>query len=485
MDYLSLTFLVFLLAFLAVYYMLKPVYRYIAVFVGSYIFYGFANPKMLLVLAGITIVSYVGGLVIHKTASHKAFTGFFFAEILVLLVFKYTNFTIENINLLSEKTGLGRVLNINWDIALPIGLSFMVFQACTYLSDVYRKNLKPERNLIRYGAFVAFFPTVLSGPIQKARNLLPQIKKPKPFNFTKAREGTILFIWGAFEKIMVANKLSLISNTVLGDHANRSSAEILVGAVCFSLYIYADFSSYSDMARGVSRILGIDVGKNFNNPYLSQSTAEFWNRWHISLNEWFVENVYIPLGGNRKGTIRKYLNMMVVFFISGLWHGAYWHFVAWGVLNGIFAVIGQIIKPFKQKAYKLAGLSEKAESIVLIRRLIVFYLITLTWVFFTANIPDACSICRKLIFFDYLSVFNPDLLTIAGSAVSTFMTAVATLVFCKVQIGRQDEEKISRVYCSQPFLLQCLPAAIMICICIFGACATDASVDTQFLYFQF
>lgn len=485
MDYLSFIFLAFLLVFMTVYYALRPRYRYIVIFAGSYFFYGFANPKMLLVLAGVTFVSYLGGLVIQRTGSRKAFTAFFVLEILVLLVFKYTNFTIENINLLSEKIGLGRIVNINWDIALPIGLSFMVFQACTYLSDVYRNNIPAEKNFIRYGAFVAFFPTVLSGPIQKARFLLPQIKKPEPFNFTKAREGTLLFLWGAFEKIMVANKLSLISNSVLGDYANRSSAEILIGAVSFSLYIYADFSSYSDMARGVSRILGIDVGKNFNNPYLSQTTAEFWNRWHISLNEWFIENVYIPLGGNRKGTIRKYCNMMIVFFISGLWHGAYWHFVAWGVLNGIFAVIGQIIKPLKRNAYKRAGVNEKAESIVLIRRLIVFFLITLTWVFFNANIVDACAICQRLILFDFLSVFDPDLLAIAGTTVATFVTAAATLVFFRVQISRQDEEKISRVYCSQPFLLQCLPAAIMVCICIFGACATDASVDTQFLYFQF
>lgn len=249
--------------------------------------------------------------------------------------------------------------------------------------------------------------------------------------------------------------------------------------------IYADFSSYSDMARGISMILGIDIGKNFNNPYLSQSTAEFWNRWHISLNEWFIENVYIPLGGNRKGITRKYINMLIVFLISGLWHGAHWHFVVWGVLNGVLAIIGLILKPARNYVYEKLNVDESVESIVAIKRIIVFYLITLTWIFFTSGIMDSIGIWKKILLFNYLSIFNSNLLNIAGTAVGTFVTMITTIIFCKIQIKRQHENLLYEKYEKQPFFMQSLIVAIAICICIFGASVTSANVNTQFLYFQF
>ena len=468
-----------------IYYLVKPKYRYIVIFIGSYVFYGFANPMMLLTLIGVTVVSYIGGHLLGKKRKRWLFAVFFALEIIVLAVFKYTEFVIFNINELSQKLLSHALIGVNWDIVLPVGLSFMVFQACTYLSDVYRKGMVPEKNIIKYATFVAFFPTVLSGPIQKARNLLPQISNPLPFDYDQAKQGTLLFVWGAFEKIMVANKLSQVYSYILLDYQNHSSAEVLIGAVCFSLYIYADFSSYSDMARGVGKLMGIDVGKNFNNPYLSKTTSEFWNRWHMSLNEWFIENIYIPLGGNRKGVFRKYMNVMIVFAISGLWHGASWHFVVWGVLNGAFVIIGQVLKPLKSRIYGKTGVAETVESIVFLKRMVVFFLITLTWVFFTSPITDSLEICKMIICFDFLSIFNQNLLNIAGTAASTFVMVLATVAFCRIQLKRENEESFFAAYNRQPFFLQCLPVAILICVCAFGSCATDANVNTQFLYFQF
>lgn len=268
MNFIDIPFCIFIPVFLGIYYIVPPKYRYIVIFLGSYIFYGYSNPKVLLVLALATFISYFGGIAIYKwNYSKAAYALLFSTELLLLVVYKYL------------------------DLVLPIGLSFIVFQACTYLSDVYRKRITIEKNIIRYGAFVSFFPTVLSGPIQKAKNLLPQIKEPASFDYEQAQKGVLLFVWGLFEKIMVANRLIEISSTVFSDYLNRSSAEMLIGAMSFSLYIYADFSSYSDMARGISKILGINVGKNFNNPYLAKTTAEFWNRWHMSLNDWFKELV--------------------------------------------------------------------------------------------------------------------------------------------------------------------------------------------------
>ena len=192
----------------------------------------------------------------------------------ILILYKYTNFLLSSLNLATRNL-MGKEVIVKWDFVLPIGLSFMIFQACTYLSDVYRDNIKAERDIIRYATFIAFFPTVLSGPIQKARNLIPQIRNPQAFEFDSAKKGTLLFVWGIFEKIMVANRLAYIYLKILPEYVSHTSAEILVGAICFSIYIYADFSSYSDMARGISLILGIDVGKNFSNPYLSRTTSEF------------------------------------------------------------------------------------------------------------------------------------------------------------------------------------------------------------------
>lgn len=335
MNYLSLTFFIFLPLFMVLYYIVPQKYRYIAITAGSYIFYGFADFRLLIVLISVTVLTYIGGIVLHKKKTRAVYAIFMILTVLILLIFKYTNFAIRNINLILGKfTGETAYQLTSVNLILPVGLSFIVFQACTYLGDIYRDKLCVEKNILRYAAFVAFFPTILSGPIQKARELLPQIKKPMPFDAETAKKGTILFVWGAFEKIMVANKLLIIVNRVFGDYESYNSVYYIIAAVCFSLYIYADFASYSDMARGIAMLMGIRVGKNFNNPYLSCSTAEFWNRWHMSLNAWFIENIYIPLGGNRKGVLRKYINTFIVFFISGLWHGAAYRYIAWGVING-------------------------------------------------------------------------------------------------------------------------------------------------------
>ena len=485
MNFLSLLFLGAFAGFLVIYYLTPAKYRYLAVLVGSYIFYGFGHPKMLISLIGLTAVSYIGGLLIETKKSRVAFVLSFAIEIIVLIVFKYTNFIIGNINALQSKLGIDARLSIEWNILLPVGLSFIVFQTCSYLSEVYRGKTSVEKNFLRYAAYAAFFPTVLSGPIQKARNLLPQIKSPKGFDYEQAQKGTILFAWGAFEKILVANNLSIIVTRILDDYLNHSSIEILIGACCFSLYIYADFNAYSDMARGVSKLLNIDVGRNFNNPYLSKSTSEFWNRWHTSLNEWFIENLYIPLGGNRKGTIRKYFNILIVFFVSGLWHGAQWHFVIWGLFNGVLVVIGQVLKPVKAKIYEKTGFSEDVESIVFLKRFILFGLITMTWMFFHLGVRDALRICKRIALFDFVSIFNPGLLNISGTATATFVTVVVTILFCIIQNCRQNESDYYEIYKKQPFIMQCILMAIIICMCVFGACNVDANVDAKFLYFNF
>ena len=485
MNYMSLVFYAFICIFLIIYYMTPRKYRYIVIAVGSYIFYGYANIKMLVVLFAITILTYIGGLLIEKKKSKSVYVLFFVLLVLVLVGFKYTNFAIQNVNWIASKISLNIVPISQIDILLPIGLSFIIFQTCTYLGDVYKKNITAEKNIVMYAAFVAFFPTVLSGPIQKARELLPQIKTPEAFDAEQAKKGTILFIWGLFEKAMVANKLLIIVDKVFSDYTSYNSAYYIVAGISFSLYIYADFSSYSDMARGISMIMGIKICKNFSNPYLSKTTSEFWNRWHMSLNNWFVEYVYIPLGGNRKGKIRKYINIFIVFLISGLWHGADYHFIAWGILNGILVIIGDITKPLKRKIYGAVHVNEEVESIVFCKRAIVFWLITLTWIFFNNDTLESLYIIKSMIFFNPINFFDQNLLSITGTTATTFITLLAAILFSVIQIKRQNEGMEYKKYSKQPFIFQILVMACLICVCIFATCSTEANVNSQFLYFQF
>ncbi len=486
MNYLSLTFFIFLPLFMVLYYIVPQKYRYIAITAGSYIFYGFADFRLLIVLISVTVLTYIGGIVLHKKKTRAVYAIFMILTVLILLIFKYTNFAIRNINLILGKfTGETAYQLTSVNLILPVGLSFIVFQACTYLGDIYRDKLCVEKNILRYAAFVAFFPTILSGPIQKARELLPQIKKPMPFDAETAKKGTILFVWGAFEKIMVANKLLIIVNRVFGDYESYNSVYYIIAAVCFSLYIYADFASYSDMARGIAMLMGIRVGKNFNNPYLSCSTAEFWNRWHMSLNAWFIENIYIPLGGNRKGVLRKYINTFIVFFISGLWHGAAYRYIAWGVINGGLVITGQILKPIKSRIYSAFHIDEEVESIKYLRRIIVFILITITWIFFNNGVLDSLIILKRIFLLNPINFFDQNLFSISGTLAATFTTAVAALLFVYIQLKRQNESLEYKRYSRQPLLFQTAILGILICVCVFGACSTDATVNTQFIYFQF
>ncbi len=285
--------------------------------------------------------------------------------------------------------------------------------------------------------------------------------------------------------MLVANNLVVIVDKVYDDYQNFNSAYYIIAAISFSLYIYADFSSYSDMARGIAKIMGIDVGNNFNNPYLSLSTSEFWNRWHVSLNSWFIDNIYIPLGGNRKGVCRKYCNMLIVFLINGLWHGADWHYVIWGFLNGVLVIIGQLLKSVKKYIYNKLDVDENVESIKYCKQAIVFWLITLTWVFFRNSIHDSLYIIKQMIFFHPINFFDPNLLSITGTNVGTFVTIIVVVIFCVIQIKRKDEHGAYLKYARQPLLVQCICVAFVICICVFAICSTGTEINTHFLYFQF
>lgn len=477
-----MSFAGFIAVFVIVYYCIPARFRYILLLAGSFIFYGWNDWHYLPILGGVILISYTGGMVLFRHKKRLIYLLFFAADLGVLAFFKYTNFFISNWD---AATGMSLSA---LDIILPVGLSFYVFQSISYLSDVYRKGLTPERNILRYGAFVSFFPTILSGPIQKSRNLLPQIQNPR-FDSEQAIKGTILFIWGAFVKTCVANRLLTIVDTVFTSdtYLTYEAAYYIAAAVSFSLYIYADFSSYSDMAQGLAKVLGIDIGRNFRNPYLSTSLSEFWRRWHSSLNDWFVENIYIPLGGAHKGKLRKYINVMIVFLISGLWHGAAWHFVIWGAVNGILVIIGQILRPIKTHFYRYIQVDEQCVSVVLIRRCVVFWLVTLTWVFFRNSVGESFHIIHRMVLLSPTELFVPELWTIGGSVTQTALTILLTAVFSVVQCRRYDEKQTLsyQTFIKRPMILQCMILGFLIAVTVFTGLSGTSTVNSQFLYFDF
>lgn len=485
MTFLDSKFYLFLPVFFLLYYLVPKKKRYIVIAAGSLFFYGCASLKMLLLLLLSIAITYFGGLALQKKKTKGRMVLFSALNLSILLVFKYANFFIENINSAMSRIFHAQNLLPELSLILPVGLSFFIFQTCGYISDVYRKNMKAEKNLIRYIAFAAFFPTILSGPIQRSRTLLPQLSMPKEFHSDEAKKGVILFVWGLFEKLLVANNLSLIVNRIYNDLSNYNEVYYLFAAISFSLYIYADFSSYSDMARGIAKLMGIEIGKNFDNPYLSVSCGEFWNRWHQSLNNWFLENIYIPLGGNRKGILRKYCNVFVVFFVSGLWHGAHWNFIAWGVINGILVILGYIIKPYKSKLYEKIKVSEELESIQILRKIIVFGLITGTWVFFRNGTRNSLHIIKEILLLNPIHFFDEGLLSIAGAQTTTLITVLAVCFFVFIQKKRKNETESYAIFKSQPLLIQCALVAMVLYLCILGAGMGSVEVNTTFLYFQF
>lgn len=484
MSFVSLSFLIFFVFFLFIYYALPGKWRYVALFAGNYIFYGWTHPSFLATLALITVWTYCGGRVLGRKNTRMWYAFFFSGCIVMLGMYKYTSFVLQNLNAIGAH--LGRNMLRVPEYLVPVGLSFYIFQACTYLGDVHHEKVPVEHNLVRYAAFVSFFPAVLSGPIQKARNLLPQLQQPRVFSSENAITGFLQLAWGIFEKVCIADSLAgIVNGLVIEDSDPWKSSWYLFSAIVFSIYIYADFSGYSDMAIGVAEILGVRLKHNFNNPYLSLTLAEFWENWHVSLNDWLVEYVYIPLGGNRKGSRRKYLNIMLVFLVSGLWHGAYWHYVVWGGLNGILMVLGQATYPLRESIYEKIGVDERSASIRILKRGFVFMLITTTWLFFQNGVGTACGMIVTILSSPLMSYCNPNIWSVCGTVSKTVIVMGLTILFLVLQCQRNGRGRFVATFRQQPRMIQYLCIGGMLVVCLYVSAWSSTSVNTEFLYFQF
>jgi alginate O-acetyltransferase complex protein AlgI len=382
-------FVLFFLIVYPIYLVLKPTkFRLPWLLAVSYFFYACFNPLYLILIAYSTILDYTVVAVMEKKGRRKSWLSISIVNNLVLLsFFKYAGFITDNLNVLLSSLNIPYLIPAP-GILLPVGLSFYIFQSMSYTIDYYRGNIERETSLIRYATFVSLFPRLLAGPIERARNLLPQLSKKPVVTIQDVSDGLSLFIVGLFKKVALADYLALYVDKVYSTPDRFQSPALILATFLFCWQIYFDFSGYTDMARGIARMMGFRLMLNFNNPYLATSLGDFWARWHISLSSWFKDYVYIPLGGNRRGKFNTYKNMFLTMVISGLWHGAAWTFIIWGAMHALGRFCTRELE--RTSFYK-----EKVPKII--KQIFVFAFVTFAWIFFRAEtIGDAWIIITRI-----------------------------------------------------------------------------------------
>ncbi len=395
----SFDFLVFFPLVTLLYFILPFKFRWAMLLAASCIFYMYFIPKYILILFLTIIIDYVAGIYIEKYPKYgkRLLILSIVSNVGILMFFKYFNFFAINVNELADK--------LNWNysvtllsIILPIGLSFHTFQAMSYTIEVYRGNQKAERNLGIYALYVMYYPQLVAGPIERPQNILHQFHEKHQFDFELFKHGLLLMLWGFFKKVIIADRLAYFVDPVFDHPDNYQGVSLAIAAVFFSFQIFCDFSGYSDIAIGASEIMGIRLMKNFDRPYSSRSIAEFWTRWHISLSTWFKDYLYIPLGGNRVPKIKWYRNIIIVFLISGFWHGASWTFIVWGAIHAFYQIFGSITKNWRSNLNKKMGLTKFRGFHDWTQKVTVFSLVTLAWIFFRADsFPKALYMLKQIV----------------------------------------------------------------------------------------
>jgi alginate O-acetyltransferase complex protein AlgI len=394
----SFAFIIFFALVTALYFVTPQRYRWAVLLTGSCYFYMFFIPIYILILGVTIVIDYVAAILIEKEtdpARRRMYLSVsVLSLVLTLAIFKYFNFFNENV------AQLAALLHWNYPIGalqilLPIGLSFHTFQGLSYVIEVYRGKQRAERHFGIYSLYVMYFPQLVAGPIERPQNMLHQFRDEHRFNLHRTADGLFLALWGLFKKVVVADSLALYVDTVYGASTHHTGTTLLVATYCFAIQIYCDFSAYSDIARGVSRVYGIELMKNFETPYFARSISEFWSRWHISLSTWFRDYVYIPLGGNRVSTAKWVRNILFVFMLSGFWHGANWTFIVWGALHGVYLVIE---RGFASLTSRVAHWPPGA---ILVGRaaglLLTFHAVVFAWIFFrAANMTAAIDIITRI-----------------------------------------------------------------------------------------
>lgn len=498
----SLQFLIFFPLVTVLYFAFPQRVRWVWLLVTSYYFYMCWNPRYAVLIATSTVITFLSGLLIERenrqadqvrrVRRKKLWVALsFLLNLAILFFFKYWGFFSENVVALGGFLGVSIELP-KFDVLLPVGISFYTFQALSYTMDVYRGEIYAERNLFKYALFVSFFPQLVAGPIERSKNLLIQVNQPHSFDPDRARDGMLLMLWGFFQKVVIADRIATLVDHVYTNWNEVAGISIVLATVLFAVQIYCDFGGYSDIAIGAAQVLGFSLMKNFNQPYLSRSCGEFWRRWHISLSSWFRDYLYIPLGGNRKGKWRKYFNNLVTFLVSGLWHGAEWSYVVWGGLNGLYQVIGDLLKPARQKLLSVLHVNREWKLWSALRMVLTFCLIDFAWLFFRApDFPTALSMIR----YTAHSLYPESLLALDAEGIRGLytlgldMAEVWLLLLCIVILALADLVKEKRPIRPMITGLPVVPRWIVYFVClyavlIFGAYGPGFDA-AAFIYFQF
>ena len=471
----SIEFALFLIIVYVLYWLLKDSRRWQnnLLLLVSYIFYGWWDWRFVFLLMLSTIIDYSFGLLIYNSQNRKKLYLWLsiFNNLAVLFFFKYFNFFADSTQ--AALSFFGITMNpVFINIVLPVGISFYTFHGMSYVIDIYRGNAKPINSFVDYSLFVSFFPLLVAGPIERATHLLPQITTDRKFNYTQSADGLRLILWGLFKKVVIADNCAVFVNQVFEQSATASKVELALGAIFFAFQIYGDFSGYSDIAIGTAKLFGIELLVNFRTPYFSRDIAEFWRRWHISLTTWFRDYIYIPLGGSRVSPMKAIRNTMIVFLISGFWHGANWTFIVWGALNGLYflpllisgknrvhtdtVAEGRFLPTFKE-AFQIAT---------------TFFLTCFAWIFFRAtNIGEA---------FEYIQGFWTNQL-LPNNNLETINRSFILILFLFMLLEWLFRNGMPEFVRSKHAALRLtIYYGLVVLIVFFGAFGSE-----EFIYFQF
>ena len=490
----SIQFLIFFPIVTLLYFLIPHKVRYIWLLVCSYYFYMCWNPTYALLILTSTILTYGCGLgmelVSGKVTEEKKQVWLkrtcllvcFAANLGILGYFKYSNFFLQTWAKVVGKTEVNHV-----DVLLPVGISFYTFQALGYAADVYRKEIHAEKNFLKYALFVSFFPQLVAGPIERSGSLLKQFEEKHHFSFERTLDGLACMLWGYFLKVVVADRIAVFVDAVYGDLERYGGWYVVIAAILFLFQIYCDFAGYSTIALGAAGILGFELTDNFLAPFFSKTVSEFWKRWHVSLNLWFKDYIYIPLGGSKKGKARKYLNILVVFAISGLWHGAAWSFVAWGLINAVAQIVGELLQPVRDLLVKGLSLNRESFSHKLYRVITTFSLVAFSFIFFrTGSLKVGVEAVKSIFQVKNAWILFDDSLFNLGLDWKNFLIMICSMLiilvadFCKYH-GVVIRECIAK---QELWFRITVYLAAVLGILVFGIWGSGYDAAT-FIYFQF
>lgn len=496
MQFTSFAFAVFFPAVVLLFYILPKKLRQPWLLLASYFFYMGWNVQYVVLILISTLVTYLCAIGIEQVGrhSHKRRLVLLIITIVInlgiLFFFKYITFFQDTIaaivSLFGMKMGKTRI-----DLLLPVGISFYTFQTLGYTIDVYRSDVRAERNFITYALFVSFFPQLVAGPIERASHLIGQIKRIEQeamWDFDKVTKGLLMMLWGFFMKMVIADRAAMLVDEVFDSYYMMGGVALFIACILFAIQLYCDFASYSSIAIGAAGVLGIELMANFRAPFFSRSIRDLWRRWHVSLSSWFRDYLYIPLGGSRGSAVRTYCNNMVTFIVSGLWHGASWHFVVWGMIQGLYIVIGDILDPVKERVHVFFRMRTNTSGYRLLQGVCTFLLFALSMVFFRAEtVTDALYYIQRMFTkFDVWSFFDGSIYYLGLDRQELAVLCLGILILLIVDAHYARKRAFFDTFVKE----QCLAiqyvvvAVLLVMVVVFGVYGTGYDA-TQFIYFQF